>query len=197
MTDYRHPQPKPDISRPTSIFHSPFSVLHRLPEPWRTRLFVRLGRWRWHRQGCPGDSHQWVWSRDQPFDRAACRQFLDQHFVPAFTHIAQAAPQPYGVAHLLALADIVSPEEQPLAQLTFDFPQAELSQAVSRIETFFLEQPPLALRPGSMIRFVLLNPAELFIPGWRVVRVAHRFVLTPEGTVNDQVLPAHRPVSGR
>jgi len=77
----------------------------------------------------------------------------------------------------------VSPEEQPLAQLVFDFPQAELAQAVSRLEALFLAQTPLALRPGSMIRFVLLNPAELFIPGWQVIRVAHRFVLTPEGKV--------------
>ena len=90
---------------------------------------------------------------------------------------------PHGAAHLPALPDIVSPEEHPLAQLTFDFPQADLPQAASRIEAFFLQQTPLTLRPGSMIRFVLLNPAELFIPGWQVVRVAHRFVLTPEGTV--------------
>jgi hypothetical protein len=71
----------------------------------------------------------------------------------------------------------VSPEEQPLAQLTFDFAQGELAQAVSRMEAFFLGQTPLILRPGSMTRFVLLNPAELLIPGWKVVRVAHRFVL--------------------
>lgn len=82
-----------------------------------------------------------------------------------------------------ALGEIVSPEEHPLAQLTFDFPQADLPQAVSRIEAFFLGQTPLTLKPGSMIRFVLLNPAELFIPGWPVARVAQRFVLTSEGTV--------------
>lgn len=179
-------------------FPSPFPIFpFPLPEPWRSRLFIRLGRWRWHRQGCPGDSHQWIWPHDQPFDRAACRQFLDQHFLPTFTRIAQAAPQPYGVAHLLALADIVSPEEHPLTQLspgssakrieTFDFPQADLPQALSRLEAFFLEQTPLTLKPGSMIRFVLLNPAELFIPGWQAARVARRFVLTPEGTVNESV----------
>lgn len=157
--------------------HSHQFAIRNPKSPIRTWFFIRLGRWRWHRQGCPGDSHQWVWPHDQPFDRAACRRLLDQHFLPAFTRVAQAAPQPYGVAHLLALADIVSPEEHPLAQITFDFAQADLPQAASRIEAFFLEQTPLTLKPGSMIRFVLLNPAELLIPGWPAARVARRLVL--------------------
>jgi hypothetical protein len=90
--------------------------LRRLPEPWRTRLCVRLGRWRWQRQGCPGDSHQWVWSRDQPFDRATCRQLLDQHFLPAFTRIAQAAPQPCGIVESESYSPSLYciPQGQPL-----------------------------------------------------------------------------------
>lgn len=52
-------------------------------QPWRTRHIGRLGRRRWHRQGCPGDSRQWVRPLNRPFAR-----------------VAQAAPQPYGVAEL-------------------------------------------------------------------------------------------------
>ena len=165
-------QLKPDIPRQTSIFRSP-SLARTLAHPSLRPpgpLALEPPRLPW---------------RQPPVALAPPRTFRPRHLPPVPGPALPARLHPHRSRRTPALrrrppagpGRYREPRGAPPGPAHLRLPQAELAQAVSSVETFFLEQTPLALRPGSMIRFVLLNPAELFIPYWQAVRVAHRFVL--------------------